>query len=142
MKEKYTLAEIEVYLRKAAQAIGLDWGIAEEAGKSARWLAAFGLPGPELMLAQIEQLEGKDYRDFIPDCGNGQWRAKSTYLCPIITGAALADRASAMLEGKIFKLARVAYPLLLAATVGQAARCHKEGRFAQMQIVLLWGNEI
>ena len=32
MKEKYTLAEIEVYLRKAAQATGLGWGLAEEAG--------------------------------------------------------------------------------------------------------------
>ena len=88
MTDKYTLAEIESYLRKAAQAVGLDWGIAEEAGKSARWLAAFGLPGPELMLAQLQQLEGKDYHDFIPDCGDGQWRAKSACLCPIITGAA------------------------------------------------------
>ena len=28
-----TLAEVESYLRKSAQAVGLDWGIAEEAGK-------------------------------------------------------------------------------------------------------------
>jgi len=125
VKDKYTLAEIEGYLRKAAQAVGLDWGIAEEAGKSARWLAAFGLPGPELMLAQLQQLEGKDYQDFIPDCSDGQWRAKSACLCPIITGAALADRATAMLEGGVIKLARVAYPLLLAATVGQAAHYHQ-----------------
>ena len=61
MSNKYTLAEIESSMRKAAQAIGLDWGIAEEAGKSARWLAAFGLPGAELMLAQLQQLEGHDH---------------------------------------------------------------------------------
>ena len=112
-------------MRKAAQAIGLDWGNAEEAGKSARWLAAFGLPGAELMLAQLQQLEGHDYRDFIPDCSNENWQAKSGVQCPVVTGAALADRATRMLEGKEFNLATVAYPLLLAATVGQAARCHK-----------------
>jgi hypothetical protein len=39
-----TLAEIESYLRKAARASGLEWGLAEEAGKAARWLAAFDLP--------------------------------------------------------------------------------------------------
>jgi hypothetical protein len=46
-------------------------------------------------------------------------------LCPIIAGAALADRSALMLEGHEFKLGRTAYPLLLAATVGQAARCHQ-----------------
>ncbi|MFV2033298.1 MAG: hypothetical protein ACC663_12450, partial [Gammaproteobacteria bacterium] len=42
-----------------------------------------------------------------------------------ITGAALADRATAMLEGVVFKMDRMACPLLLAAAVGQAARCYK-----------------
>ena len=53
-----TLAETESYLRKAARACGLDWGIAEEAGKAARWLAAFDLPGPELLLAHLQHLAG------------------------------------------------------------------------------------
>ena len=43
----------------------------------------------------------------------------------MITGAALADRSAQMLEGTQFELGRTAYPLLLAATVGQAARCHQ-----------------
>jgi len=77
------------------------------------------------MLAQLQRLEGRDYQDFIPDCGDGQWRAKSGCLCPVITGAALADRATAMLDGAVFKMARMACPLLLTATVGQAARCYK-----------------
>ena len=36
MTKKVTLAEIEFYLRKAARAIQLEWGICEEAGKAAR----------------------------------------------------------------------------------------------------------
>ena len=60
MKEKHTLAEIEAYLRKAARAAGLDWGLAEEAGKAARWLAAFDLPGAEITLAHLQQLDGNE----------------------------------------------------------------------------------
>ncbi|MDH3632415.1 MAG: DUF3726 domain-containing protein, partial [Gammaproteobacteria bacterium] len=40
MSYNLTLAETESHLRKAARARGLEWGIAEEAGKAARWLAA------------------------------------------------------------------------------------------------------
>lgn len=121
-----TLAETESYLRKAARARGLDWGIAEEAGKAARWLAAFNLPGPEILFAHLQQLSGDEYRQFIPDCAFEPWQAPGGWLCPIITGAALADRSAQLLDGHSFQLATTAYPLLLAATVGQAARCHHQ----------------
>ena len=119
MSYKLTLAETESYLRKAARACGLDWGIAEEAGKAARWLAAFKLPGPETLLAHLQNLAGQDYSDFVPNCSAQPWQSNAGPLCPIITGAALADRSAQMLEGRIFELGLTAYPLLLAATVGQ-----------------------
>ena len=125
MSYNLTLAETESYLRKAARACGLEWGIAEEAGKAARWLAAFNLPGPEIMLAHLQYLKDKDYRGLIPDCDVQPWQSTTGLLCPIISGSALADRSAQMLEGKEFKLGPTAYPLLLAATVGQAARCHR-----------------
>jgi len=125
MKKLVTLAEIEFYLRKAARAVEIDWGIAEEAGKAARWLAAFNLPGAEFLLGHLQNIEGKNYRGFIPDCSQPVWQAESAAICPIIAGAALADRSAQMLTGKEFELSNVAYPLLLAATVGQAARCHQ-----------------
>ncbi len=125
MSYRLTLAEAESYLRKAARACGLDWGLAEEAGKAARWLAAFDLPGPETMLAHLQQLSEREYRQYIPDCSLEPWQAPGGVLCPVITGAALADRSAQMLDGHCFRLAATAYPLLLAATVGQAARCHR-----------------
>ena len=125
MSYNFTLAEIESYLRKAARACGLEWGIAEEAGKAARWLAAFNLPGPEIMLAHLRHLQARDYRTFIPDCSTEPWQASSGLICPVIAGAALADRSAQMLTNQVFKLGPTAYPLLLAATVGQAARCHQ-----------------
>lgn len=124
MSTELTLAEVESYLRKCARAIGLEWGIAEEAGKSARWLAAFDLPGPELTLAHLQSIENSDYTARVPDCGLSPWSAPGGELCPIITGAALADRAALLLEGQTIRLGKTAYPLLLVATLGQAARFH------------------
>jgi hypothetical protein len=46
-------------------------------------------------------------------------------LCPLIAGAAIADRSARMLGGIQFNLGKTAFPLLLVATVGQAARCHQ-----------------
>ena len=125
MSYRLTLAETETCLRKVARACGLDWGIAEEAGKAARWLAAFNLPGPEIALAHLQQLKGQEFSAYIPDAGHRPWQSSGGLLCPIIAGAALADRSARMLEGEVFELGPTAYPLLLAATVGQAARCHR-----------------
>jgi hypothetical protein len=119
-----TLSEVESYLRKCARAVGLEWGIAEEAGKAARWLAAFGLPGPECLLNHLLALRGQDYRQFIPDITVSPWRAGGGLLCPIVTGAAIADRSARLLDGAVIELGGTAYPLLLAATIGQAARFH------------------
>ena len=121
---RLTLSETESSLRKAARASGLPWGLAEEAGKAARWLAAIGLSGPETMYAHLCSLEGRDYADFVPDCSLQPWQAPRGPMCPVITGAALADRAAQMLDDKAFRLGRTAYPLLLAAMLGQAARYH------------------
>ena len=125
MKQKHTLSEIESYVRKAAQATGLGWGLAEEAGKAARWLAAFDLPGVEIMLAHLQQLNGKDYGEYTPARVDDVWHAQGAYLCPLITGAALADRSGQMLTGTEFRLGPVSYPILLAAMIGQAARYHR-----------------
>ena len=124
MSTALTLAEVESYMRKCARAVGLEWGIAEEAGKSARWLAAFDLPGPELTLAHLQQLKTQNYRDWVPDCAVDPWSASGGKLCPIVTGAALADRATLLLDGHTIRLRTTAYPLLLVATLGQAARFH------------------
>jgi hypothetical protein len=128
MKQKQTLVEIEGYFRKVARAIDLPWGLAEEAGKASRWLAAFNLPGPESMLRHLQNIEGKDYEQYKPIIGadaiSELWQATGQTLCPIITGAAIADRVKLLLDGHTISLGAVAYPVLLAATIGQASRCH------------------
>ncbi len=120
-----TLSEAESCLRKAARASGLDWGIAEEAGKSARWLAAFRLPGPETVFYHLRELAGRDYRGFSPNCDLQPWQASAGMLCPIVAGAALADRSATLLGGEPIRLGATAYPLLLVPALGQAANYHQ-----------------
>ncbi len=109
----FTLNEIETIGQKAARGSGRDWGIAEEAGKATRWLAAHELPGPELLAGLLARSEGECHDELAPVSVEGVWQAGSGWLCPLIAGAALADRASEFASGRIFQLETTAYPLLL-----------------------------
>jgi hypothetical protein len=72
----------------------------------------------------LQQLDGNDYRQYLPISLDSTWQAQGHYLCPIVTGAALADRSGQMLTGREFRLGPIAYPILLVAIIGQAARYH------------------
>ncbi len=118
----FSLNEIEAMGKRAARGAGLDWGIAEEAGKAARWLTAHGLPGPELLAELLTSNENKSYDELAPISVEGVWRAKSGRLCPLITGATLSDRAGEVAAGRDFELGPVAFPLLLAPYAAMAAK--------------------
>jgi hypothetical protein len=76
----FSLNEVEAMGKRAARGAGLDWGIAEEAGKAARWLTARGLPGPELLAELLTRNEGKSYEELAPASIDGVWEAKSGWL--------------------------------------------------------------
>jgi len=120
----FSLNEIEATGKRAARGAGLDWGIAEEAGKAARWLTAHGLPGPELLAELLTRNEGESYDELAPISVDGVWQAKSGWLCPLIAGAALSDRAAQVAAGCEFEFGPIAYPLLLApyAACGACSR--------------------
>jgi hypothetical protein len=107
--------------KRAARGAGHHWGIAEEAGKAARWLAARGLPGPELLAGLLERTDGRRYAELAPEAADGLWRAPSGPLCPLIAGAALVDRAERIAAGGI-ALGPVSFPLLLAPYLAMAAK--------------------
>lgn len=48
-----SLGELEALALKAAKGAGLDWGLAAEAGKACRWLAAHGFDGPNALLGEL-----------------------------------------------------------------------------------------
>lgn len=117
----YSLNETEALCRKAARGAGLAWGLAEEAGKTARWLATHDLPGPALLGVLLAQNDGLPYENLAPLTVDERWRAPAGCLCPLITGAALADRAATFDAGQVIEFVALSYPLLLLPQAGVVA---------------------
>ncbi|MEM7195608.1 MAG: DUF3726 domain-containing protein [Pseudomonadota bacterium] len=117
-----TLAEVESSIRKCAQAKQFSWGLSEEAGKSARWLAAFGLPGPEQAYAYLAGTTGNDSYAMRPNLHASSWRSVTGALCPIIGGAAVSDRIARILQSDGLTLENVVFPTILMGIVGQTSR--------------------
>jgi hypothetical protein len=105
----FSLNEVEAMGKRAARGAGRDWGIAEEAGKAARWLTAHNLPGPELLAELLTRNEGLSYDELVPISTDGVWQAKSGRLCPLIAGAALSDRAAEVAAGRAFEFGSIAF---------------------------------
>jgi len=109
-----SLNEVEAYGRRAARGAGMSWGLAEEAGKAARWLAERDLPAVELLARLLAANDGRPYSDMAPVIDGDRWRAPGGELCPVCCGAALCDRIDALSRGHGIRLVAVACPLLLA----------------------------
>lgn len=108
----WSLNEIESLARKAARGAGLDWGLAEEAGRATRWLCAAGWPGADVLSEHLHRIDGVSYDRLRPAETDGTWTAAGGRLCPLIAGAALLDRSSALAGGEIL-LGPTGHPLLL-----------------------------
>lgn len=115
----YSLNETEALCRKAARGAGYAWGLAEDAGRAARWLEARGLLGLQALAGLLEECEGIALARMTPRIGE-VWQADLP-LCPIIAGAVLADHAHLLAEAPV-RLGRVRHPLLLLPFVAAALR--------------------
>lgn len=114
--------ELEGLSRRAARGAGLAWGLAEEAGKVARWLAVRRLPSVALVAPCLSRSNGVAYADLVPVVDGRRWAARSGDLCPMVAGAALSDLARDITPGRSVTLSSVVYPLLLSAFLGRAAK--------------------
>lgn len=121
-----SLNELEALCRKAARGAGLDWGMAEEAGRAVRRLVAFGLPGAEVLLARLERRDGRaDVASALSPCAPGAqeaWRGAGGDLCPIFVGAAFSDSAWRLGPGGALTVHGVLSPLLIVPLAGLATR--------------------
>jgi hypothetical protein len=117
-----SLNEVEAMGKRAARGAGLPWGLAEEAGKAARWLTEHGYPGAEQLADILTRNDKRDYADLAPQDVDGIWQAPCGRLCPLITGAALCDCAAEIADGRVIELGETAQPLLLVPYVAGAAK--------------------
>lgn len=117
----YSLNEIEAQCKRAARGSGLSWGLAEEAGRASRWLASFGLPGPQMLASLLELNDQLLFSDVAPVSLFGDWSAPLGRMSPIIAGAALSDSATRLHSGESITMYNVTQPLLVVPFAGTAA---------------------
>ena len=110
-----SLNEIRALAAGAARGAGLPWGVAEEAGRAARWLEARGLAGLAALEGALEHLAAADWRRCFPVPEGAVWRAEAGEIDGLLAGMTLADRADRPLpfaSGGALVLAGVRRPLL------------------------------
>ena len=121
-----SLSELDAVGRKAARGAGHAWGLAEEAGRAARDLAATGADGALALLRVLEASEVEEEgwpAAHAPVTGTDAWRAAGgAWLCPISTGAALSDRMHRFAMGEGVLLERVLVPALIVSMLERAGR--------------------
>jgi len=108
--------EVESLCLKAARGAGLDWGMAEEAGQAARWLAALGIEGPAALLRHLTAAIGRPASN--PRSVAVLEPVGADPLCPIHLGATLSDL------GKLDRgmgVGPVATPILLVPFLARVA---------------------
>ncbi len=117
--------ETESLCAKAARGAGYSWGLAEEAGFAAGWLAAQGIDGTGAFLALLTEKLTNPAENAAPRPTPGHWQsAAQRPLCPITLGAALTDCAL-LADGPFSRDTRldpVMAPLLLVPFLARAAQ--------------------
>jgi len=119
---RFSLSEIETMSMRAARGAGLPWGLAEEAGKAARWLTVRGLFSAERLAGILGRHDRHNHADLAPTDLDGVWQATSGGLCPLIAGTALCDIAADIADSRTIKLGETREPLWLAPYVAGAAK--------------------
>lgn len=117
--------ETESLCMKAARGAGFSWGLAEEAGFAAGWLAAQGIDGATPFLAFLTRNLERPAGFGTPIPRPGHWQSvRSDPLCPIQLGAALTDHAALPYGpfGQDTQLGPVETPLFLLPFLVRAAQ--------------------
>lgn len=118
--------EIEQVCLKAARGAGMSWGLAEEAGFAATWLAMRGLNGPGALLAQLLEAKHRPWREICPVVSPGRFQAADGgCLCPIALGSALCDHArlpETAMDETTLRVGPVNHPVLLLGFLSDLAR--------------------
>ena len=117
-----SLNEFETLCTRAARGAGLPWGLAEEAGKAARCLAEFGLPGAQLLVRILTHFDGKPLSERGCEALDGPWRREGGPMCPLIVGAALSDCARRLETCGSIEMRNLECPVLLLPHAAEAAR--------------------
>jgi len=120
----FAIGEVEALVLKAYRGAGFSWGMAQEAGRAAGWLARRQLPALDLFALLLKQTDAIPHDQLVPDINSDSWPAvwsnSAGLLCPVIAGVLLSDLAAVIVEKSAviekestLTLESVAAPLIL-----------------------------
>ena len=118
---KVSLNEIESTTKRAARGAGYDWGLAEDAGKAACWLASRQLPSVDAFLDVFDYVERNGFACFVPVVDTDKVLSGTETLCPITMGSYLNDVATDIEPDSVISIPHTFRPLILVSFVGLAA---------------------
>ena len=132
----FSIREAEMLCIKAARGAGYAWGLAEEAGFAAGWLAKHGYSHLEGIAQLFENMQRDPYGKPSINHLDGVWISESGgLLCPITTGALLSDYGHRFASGRSsVAMANVGWPALLLSFVNNASR------ISQTNLVVVWDS--
>ena len=114
-----SLSEIETTVKRASKAIGFDWGISEEVGKSVRLLEMFGFSGIRNINQYYNDKADKKFENLKLISNRNQ--STSAPFCPIILGVCFLDQVKTIDGiGKI-KFDKIAFPLIFLSFLSRSS---------------------
>jgi len=95
-----SIGELDTLVFKAYRGAGFSWGMAQEAGRAASWLALNGLPAGSYFDALLHQIDGVAAAQLTPAVvisGNSiDWQNSAQALCPVICGSVISDLGASL----------------------------------------------
>jgi len=90
-----SIGELDSLVFKAYRGAGFSWGLSQEAGRAAAWMAIRGLPAARCFAELLQQTDGVEHSQLTPELVDGDWSntndPDSPTSCPVITGTMLSD---------------------------------------------------
>lgn len=111
-----SLNQIEGVARKAVRGAGAVWGLAEDTGRSVRWLEAMDIDGIEMLARLLAEVDHSETEKLLLEPQQGDWHARSEKMSPIFAGPSLGDLLDNLGSG--INLHQLAFPMLCAGFVG------------------------
>ncbi len=108
---EFSLNELEMLALKAARGAGLEWGLAEDAGNAAKWLAVHDLDGAGAVCEVLLNFEKVEFSDLMPRINGENWSA-TEQVSALLAGIKIAGRPG-LLETSEIHIRNLDCPLFL-----------------------------
>ena len=141
---RLSLNQVEHGVRKAVRGAGLNWGLAEEAGRAIRWLESVDLPAVHQLAQHLEAVARAESANLKIKPQSGAWKAIEGKTSPLMAGPSIVDWINGgnldtagddqLEDNQILVIEDVAFPMLYAGYAGVAC-AHSE-----KWVRLVWGD--